>query len=151
MRNSCVEVSIYGERNYKLFLEVIRREIDKEGCYNAISAVQAFMLMNMGDNVVTIGEIISRGYYIGTNATYNIKKLINAGYLASTPSSYDKRAIYLRLTSKGQELIQKLDKNLTQYMNDFEAKTKGKFNLAKGIEFLKDIETFWNEVLLLRS
>ncbi|MDO4975198.1 MAG: winged helix DNA-binding protein, partial [Alphaproteobacteria bacterium] len=91
------------------------------------------------------------GYYIGTNATYNIKKLINAGYLASTPSSYDKRAIYLRLTSKGQELIQKLDKNLTQYMNDFEAKTKGKFNLTKGIEFLKDIETFWNEVLLLRS
>ena len=146
MRNSCVEVSIYGERNYKLFLEVIRREIDKEGCYNAISAVQAFMLMNMGDNVVTIGEIISRGYYIGTNATYNIKKLINAGYLTSTPSSYDKRAIYLRLTSKGQELIQKLDKNLTQYMKDFEAKTKGKFNFTKGIEFLKDMETFWNEV-----
>ena len=150
MKNSCVEVSIYGERNYKLFLEVIRREIDKEG-YNAISAVQAFMLMNMGDNVVTIGEIISRGYYIGTNATYNIKKLINAGYLASIPSSYDKRAIYLRLTSKGQELIQKLDKNLTQYMKDFESKSKGKFNLTKGIEFLKDIETFWNEVLLLRS
>lgn len=150
MKNSCVEVSIYGERNYKLFLEVLKREIDKEG-YIAINAVQAFMLMNIGDNVVTIGEIISRGYYIGTNATYNIKKLIKSGYLDSTPSSYDKRAIYLKLTPRGFDLIQKLDKTLTQYMKDFEIKTKGKFSIAKGIEFLRDMETFWNDVLLLRS
>lgn len=150
MKNSCIEISIYGEKNYKLFLEVIKREIDKEG-YIDINAVQAFMLMNMGENVVTIGEIISRGYYIGTNATYNIKKLIKSGYLDSSPSNYDKRAIYLKLTSKGFDLVQKLDKILTQYMKDFEIKTKGKFSVAKEIEFLRDMETFWNDVLLLRS
>ena len=149
MKNSCVEIPIYGEKNYKLFLEVIKREIDKEGFVD-INAVQAFMLMNIGENIVTIGEIISRGYYIGTNATYNIKKLIKSEYLTSSPSNYDKRAIYLKLTPKGFDLIQKLDKTLTQYMKDFEIKTKDKFNVTKGIE-LRDMETFWNNVLLLRS
>lgn len=150
MKNSYITLSIYEERNYKLFLEVIKREIDKEG-YKNLNATQAFMLMNIGDSMITIGEIVSRGYYVGTNATYNIKRLIAEGYLDSAPSDYDKRAINLKLTNKGLELIRKLDNKLTQYMKNFESKTKEKVTVVKAIEFLRAMETFWNNVLLLRS
>ena len=74
MKNDFVDISICGELNYRLFLSVIKHELDKLG-YADIAAVQALILMNLGDNVVTITEVMSRGYYIGSNASYNIISL----------------------------------------------------------------------------
>lgn len=149
MKNGCVEVSIYGEKNYKLLLEVIRREIEKER-YIAITPVQALMLINIGDSVVTIGEIISRGYYLGTNSTYNLRKLINAGYLESSPSDYDRRAIHIKLTDQGFKLVDRLGETLNSYMRKFKEKTKKELNFTQDIKFLRNMESFWNDVLLLR-
>ena len=149
MRNSCVDVSICGEKNYRLFLDIIKQELDFFN-YTDITAIQALILLNLGDNVVTIGEIISRGYYIGSNASYNVKKLIKSGYISQVPSEYDKRAVFLKLTKKGTDLCEKIDKSIDGHLVSFEKKVKGKFDMKSGIEFLKNVERFWKDLLQSR-
>ena len=149
MRNCCVDVSICGEKNYRLFLDIIKQELDFLG-YTDITAIQALILLNLGDNVVNIGEIISRGYYIGSNASYNVKKLIKTGYITQVPSEYDKRAVFLKLTEKGINLCEKIDKSIDSHMDSFEKKVKGKFDMKSGIEFLRNVERFWKDLLQSR-
>jgi len=146
MNNSCIDISIYGEKNYKLFLEAIKQELDRAK-YTDLTAIQALILLNINDNTVTIGEVMSRGYYLGSNASYNIKKLTNTGYISTVQSDYDKRAIIIKLTKKGIELCSKIDKALNNHLEMAVKKTKIKLDLNAGLAFLKDVERFWNEVI----
>ena len=146
MKNDFVDISLRGETNYRLFLSVIKHELDKLG-YADIAAVQALILMNLGDNVVTISEVMSRGYYIGSNASYNIRRLVANGYIAQSPSDYDKRAILLQTTAKGEELCSKVSSALNGHIKKFEQKMKGKLDMKKGLEFLKNIELAWKNFL----
>jgi len=146
MRNSCVETSVSGEKAYKLFLDIVKLELDVLGCVD-INCIQALILMNINENVVTIGEVLSRGYYIGSNASYNLRKMISNGYVNQTPSDYDKRAAYLKLTSKGLNLYEKLDAALQKHATALENTFKNKTELDKGLEFLKKVESFWKETL----
>ncbi|MDR0942606.1 MAG: winged helix DNA-binding protein [Holosporales bacterium] len=149
MGNSCVEISVYGEKNYRLFLDIIKQELDIIGVGD-INPIQAFILMNINENVVTIGEVISRGYYIGSNASYNIKKMISNGYVQQTPSDFDKRAAYLKLTDKGLSLYEKLDADIKKLLDSFTPQIKGKFDLEQCVAFLKKVEYFWKDVLSRR-
>ena len=144
-----MDVSICGEKNYRLFLDIIKQELDLLN-YTDITSIQALILLNLGDNVVTIGEIISRGYYIGSNASYNIKKLIKTGYITQVPSEYDKRAVFLKLTDKGLDLCEKIDKSIDSYMTTMDKKLKGKFDMKSGIAFLQDVGRLWSDLLQSR-
>lgn len=146
MRNSCVETSISGEKTYKLFLDIVKLELDILGCVD-INCTQALILMNINENVVTIGEVLSRGYYTGSNASYNLRKMITNGYVNQTPSDYDKRAAYLKLTPKGSDLYDKLDAALQKHARALDVAFKNKAEVVKGIEFLKKLESFWKERL----
>ena len=146
MNNSCIDISIYGEKNYKLFLEAIKQELDLAK-YTDLTPIQALILLNISDNVLTIGEVMSRGYYLGSNASYNIKKLTKTGYISTVPSDYDRRAIIIKLTKKGIELCAKIDKALNNHLELAIKKTKIKLDVHAGLEFLKNVERFWNEVL----
>ena len=146
MNNGCIDISIYGEKNYKLFLETLKKELDRAK-YTDLTAIQALILLNINDDVVAIGEVMSRGYYLGSNASYNIKKLTNTGYISTVPSEYDKRSIIIKLTKKGIELCSKIDKALNNHLELASKRTKMKLDIQGGLEFLKNVERFWNEVL----
>ncbi|MDR3224114.1 MAG: MarR family winged helix-turn-helix transcriptional regulator [Holosporales bacterium] len=146
MKNSCVEISVYGEKNYRLFLDIIKQELDVIGVCD-INAIQAFILLNIGENVITIGEIIARGYYIGSNASYNIRKMILNGYVVQTKSDYDRRAAFLKLTDKGLTLTEKLERILQRHLEAFGKHSKGKFDVEQCIAFLKKVEHFWKDIL----
>lgn len=146
MNNGCIDISIYGEKNYKLFLEALKKELDRAK-YTDLTAIQALILLNINDDVVAIGEVMSRGYYLGSNASYNIKKLTNTGYISTVPSEYDKRSIIIKLTKKGIELCSKIDKALNNHLELAIKRTKMKLDIQAGLEFLKNVERFWNEVL----
>ncbi|HAW45624.1 MAG TPA: MarR family transcriptional regulator, partial [Roseovarius sp.] len=62
------------ERLHRLLLDVIKDEFERVGILE-INAVQALLLFNIGDHEVTAGELKSRGYYQGSNVSYNLKKL----------------------------------------------------------------------------
>ena len=68
------------ERLHRLLLDVIKDEFERVGVLE-INAVQALLLFNIGENEVTAGELKSRGYYQGSNVSYNLKKLVEMGYI----------------------------------------------------------------------
>ncbi|PHR58055.1 MAG: MarR family transcriptional regulator [Robiginitomaculum sp.] len=89
------------ERLHRQLLDVVKNELDRAKV-SEINSVQALLLFNIGDDRLTAGELRSRGHYLGSNVSYNLKKLVNAGYLSHERSSTDRRAVHVCLTENGQ-------------------------------------------------
>lgn len=91
------------ERLHRRLLDVIKDELDRRGRTD-VNSVQALLLYNIGDNEVTAGELRTRGYYLGSNVSYNVKKLVEMGYLNHQRSRVDRRSVRIRLTRLGEEV-----------------------------------------------
>jgi DNA-binding MarR family transcriptional regulator len=91
------------ERLHRLLLDVIKDEFERLGRVD-VNSVQALLLYNIGDAELTAGELTSRGYYLGSNVSYNLKKLVDAGYINHQRSTTDRRSVRVRLTDKGLEV-----------------------------------------------
>jgi len=91
------------ERLHRLLLDVIKDEFERLGIID-VNAVQALLLFNIGDNEVTAGELKSRGYYQGSNVSYNLKKLVEMGYMHHQRCEIDRRSVRVRLTQRGREI-----------------------------------------------
>lgn len=90
------------ERLHRLLLDVVKDEFDRKG-EEELNSVQALLLYNMGEDELTAGELKSRGYYLGSNVSYNLKKLVEMGYLHYKRSETDRRSVRVKLTPKGTE------------------------------------------------
>src|SRR5450432_128721 len=93
------------ERLHRRLLDVIKDEFDRRG-RSDVNAVQALLLYNIGDKELTAGELRTRGYYLGSNVSYNVKKLVEMGCLHHAPSRVDRRAVRISLTPLGREIQQ---------------------------------------------
>jgi len=91
------------ERLHRLLLDVVKDEFERIGIID-INSVQALLLFNVGDNEVTAGELKTRGYYQGSNVSYNLKKLVECGYMHHQRCEVDRRAVRVRLTDKGRNI-----------------------------------------------
>lgn len=133
------------ERLHRLLLDVIKDEFERVGVLE-INAVQALLLFNIGDNEVTAGELKSRGYYQGSNVSYNLKKLVEMGYMHHQRCEIDRRSVRVRLTENGREIRDVVAGLFTRHAEGLE--TKGVIG-AEGIEgitsSLKRIERYWTD------
>ena len=91
------------ERLHRRLLDVIKDEFDRRG-RSDVNAVQALLLYNIGDKELTAGELRTRGYYLGSNVSYNVKKLVEMGYLHHARSRIDRRSVRISLTEKGEDV-----------------------------------------------
>jgi DNA-binding MarR family transcriptional regulator len=91
------------ERLHRLLLDVVKDEFERVGVLE-INSVQALLLFNIGENEVTAGELKSRGYYQGSNVSYNLKKLVEMGYMHHQRCEIDRRSVRVRLTKKGRDI-----------------------------------------------
>jgi DNA-binding MarR family transcriptional regulator len=91
------------ERLHRLLLDVIKDEFERLGILE-INSVQALLLFNVGENEVTAGELKSRGYYQGSNVSYNLKKLVELNYMHHQRCEIDRRSVRVRLTEKGRNV-----------------------------------------------
>jgi DNA-binding MarR family transcriptional regulator len=91
------------ERLHRRLLDVIKDEFDRRG-RSDVNSVQALLLYNIGDKELTAGELRTRGYYLGSNVSYNVKKLVEMGYLHHARSRVDRRSVRISLTEKGQQV-----------------------------------------------
>src|SRR4029077_18430352 len=107
MQGSYLEVVSLVERLHRHFLEVVKLELEGLGIHD-INNVQGMMLFNIGDAEMTVGELTLRGCYLGSNVSYNVKKMVENGYLAQERSVHDRRSIHVRLTDKGRALRDQL-------------------------------------------
>ena len=89
------------ERLHRRLLDVIKDEFERRG-RDDVNSVQALLLYNIGDKELTASELRTRGYYLGSNVSYNVKKLVEMGYLHHARSRVDRRAVRISLTDKGR-------------------------------------------------
>jgi DNA-binding MarR family transcriptional regulator len=110
---------------------------------NNVNNMQALLLFNMGDAEVSIGELLSRGYYLGSNVTYNVKKLAKSGYLTSERSEHDRRSIRVRLTRKGHTLRDRLSGMLRRQIEMLGQNQITDTDLESVVTTLRQLERFW--------
>lgn len=133
------------ERLHRLLLDVIKDEFERLGILE-INSVQALLLFNIGENEVTAGELKTRGYYQGSNVSYNLKKLVELGYMHHQRSEIDRRSVRVRLTEKGRRVRGMLSELFARHA---EGLTKRGLVDAEGMEnmnqSLKRMERYWTE------
>ena len=143
MTNGYLEVISLVERLHRHFLEVVKLELDGLGIHD-INNVQGLMLFNIGDAEMTVGELTLRGCYLGSNVSYNVKKMVENDYLVQERSVHDRRSIHVRLTEKGRTLRDQLSvmhRRHIELLSQTTAVTDE--NLQSVIVTLGRLERFW--------
>ncbi|SNX73868.1 MarR family transcriptional regulator [Cereibacter ovatus] len=133
------------ERLHRLLLDVVKDEFERLNLLE-INSVQALLLFNVGENEVTAGELKSRGYYQGSNVSYNLKKLVELGYMHHQRSEIDRRSVRVRLTEKGRKVRQILTDLFARHAEGLDR--RGVLGVA-GMEdinhALRRMERYWTE------
>lgn len=138
------------ERLHRRLLDVIKDEFDRQG-RSDVNPVQALLLSNIGNTELTAGELRTRGYYLGSNVSYNLKKLVDQGYINHQKSRVDRRSVRVSLTDVGKEVAEIVNELYTRHIGSIEQ--VGGIN---GSEFatmnksLKRLERFWTDQILYR-
>src|SRR6266436_3425535 len=138
------------ERLHRRLLDVIKDEFDRRGRAD-INSVQALLLYNIGDKELTAGELRTRGYYLGSNVSYNLKKLVEMGYLDHQRSRIDRRSVRIKLTDKGREV-----RDIVDVLYQKHVATVAQVGGIDGGEFatlnksLQRLERFWTDQILYR-
>lgn len=133
------------ERLHRLLLDVIKDEFERLNIIE-VNPVQGLLLFNIGEHEVSAGELKSRGYYQGSNVSYNLKKLVEAGYMHHQRSEVDRRSVRVRLTEKGRKLRALLAELFERHAALlFKRGSVGLAGIDEMTQVLRRMERFWGE------
>ena len=149
-KNYFFELNPLIERLHHRMLEIVKLELEGLGIQD-INSVQAMMLFNIGDAEMTIGELTLRGCYLGSNVSYNVKKMTENGYLSPERSVHDRRSIRVRATEKGNALSKKLSKMHQRHVELLQAAEITESDLNEVAVTLRRLERFWMRTADLAS
>ena len=131
------------ERLHRRFLDVLKVELDRKGIQD-INNVQAMILYNIGNEEMTVGELTLRGYYLGSNVSYNVKKMVENEYLEQERSVHDKRSIRVKLADKGIEIRKMIDDMFDRHKDKIgETGTMSSEMFTEMNKSLGMLERFW--------
>jgi DNA-binding MarR family transcriptional regulator len=138
------------ERLHRRLLDLIKDEFDRMG-WDDINPVQALLMFNIGDAEMTAGELRSRGYYLGSNVSYNLKKLVESGYIFQERSRSDRRSVRIRLTPKGEEVAEVIDELYDRHLKSIEKVGGLSDDTFEGLnKALGRLERFWVDQILYK-
>jgi DNA-binding MarR family transcriptional regulator len=149
-KQAYLEALTYVERLHRRLLDVIKDELDRTDC-TEINSVQALLLFNIGDSEMTAGELRTRGHYLGSNVSYNLKKLVEAGYIHHQRSRSDRRSVRVRLTDKGRAICASINELYNKHcgmlvgVGDISAEELRQTNAT-----LFKLERFWTDQIRYR-
>ena len=138
------------ERLHRRLLDLIKDEFDRRSRAD-VNSVQAMLLYNIGEKELTAGELRTRGYYLGSNVSYNLKKLVEMGFLDHQRSRIDRRSVRIKLTDKGRAVHDIVDALCQKHVRTVEQ--VGGINsdeLASLNKSLHRLERFWTDQILYR-
>ena len=150
VRPHYLETLTLVERLHRRLLDVIKDEFDRRS-RGDINSVQALLLYNIGEKDLTAGELRTRGYYLGSNVSYNLKKLVEMGYLDHQRSRIDRRSVRIKLTDKGREV-----RDIVDVLYQKHVASVAQVGGIGGEEFaalnksLQRLERFWTDQILYR-
>ena len=133
------------ERLHRRFLDVVKTELDRLKI-DDVNNVQTLILYNINAEQLTIGELTNRGYYLGSNVSYNVKKLVENAYLVQERAPHDKRSTRIKLSDKGLALCKKIDE-LYQRNVDSISKEMDVSALTALNATLSQLERFWTDYI----
>ena len=121
---------------------MLKVELDRKNIKD-INNIQSMILYNIGDDDLTVGELTIRGYYLGSNVSYNVKKMVENDYLVQERSVHDKRSIRVRLSEKGRELRDSITEMFQRHETLLDGADLDNEQLKELNEALRLIERFW--------
>ncbi len=146
MRHAYYEAVLLVERVHRHFLEVIQSVLDRAGIQD-INNVQALILYNIGTDEMTVGELTARGYYLGSNVSYNVKKMVENEYLLQERSPHDRRSVRIKLSPKGLALHKNVDESLERQVAALSAAKISSEELTQSSETMRKLERFWTGMI----
>jgi DNA-binding MarR family transcriptional regulator len=138
------------ERLHRRLLDVIKDDFERTG-EKEVNPVQALLLFNISDAELTAGELKTRGHYQGSNVSYNLKKLVEAGYVHHERSANDKRSVRISLTPKGSEIRSRVDAMYNRQLQAIEEVVGLSVDEFDRInKALTRLERYWTDQILYR-
>ena len=149
MSQAYYELTRLIERLHRRYLDVLRAELNRQGVKD-VNPVQCLLLLNIGTEEVNVRNLMERGYYQGSNASYNIKKLVESGYLTQERAAHDRRSTIIRVAEKGHELCAKIRAQQDEQAESLCARGSGE-RLEDAVKTLRDLERTWTDFIRYRA
>ncbi len=134
------------ERLHRRHLDMLRYELDRLGV-DGISAAQALMLTKMRGQSISVRDLVERGYYLGSNVSYNIKQLVNCGLVKQERSSHDRRSLRVNLTDKGEDLCRQIANAEEKHAVALGTQANEADHIDSACQLLRRLETNWSDYL----
>jgi DNA-binding MarR family transcriptional regulator len=134
------------ERLHRRLLDVVRAELTRAGIHD-LNGVQVLLLTNVGEEEIAVRDLVERGYYLGSNVSYNIRKLTELGYLKQKPTRHDKRSVTVIPTEKAKRAIEAVRAGEDALGDAYGAALDGLSDISTVGESLKRLEFVWTENL----
>jgi DNA-binding MarR family transcriptional regulator len=144
MKKEYLDLTRLIERLHRRFLDLLRAELNRLGIRD-INSVQALLLANIGDEEIAIRDLVERGYYQGSNVSYNIKKLAEMGYLEQERSAHDRRSVSIRLTDKALAVVDEIRLLERKIAGQLDAQDFGSSEIEMVCQSLRRVERTWTD------
>ena len=143
MKDAYLEMISLVERLHRQCLEVVKADLDRRGIRD-LNNVQALILFNIGEEEFSVGELTQRGYYLGSNVSYNVKKMVENGYLIQERSPHDRRSFHVRAAEKGVEIFRNLSALFDEHASRLGESQFDKDGLEAVNATLNRLQQFWS-------
>jgi DNA-binding MarR family transcriptional regulator len=141
-----LELANTVERIYRRFADLLRVDLIRLG-NDDISPAQVALLFNIGDDELSVRDLLDRGHYMGSNASYNLKQLVESGYIERRVMARDRRSARIRLTDKGHDLCNSLREFHVEYHEAISANNETEAEMETALRTLRRLEDFWTQTL----
>ena len=142
MKKAYLETIALIERLHRECLEVIKADLDRQGIRD-LNNVQAMILFNIGTDILSVGELTNRGYYLGSNVSYNVKKMVENGYLVQERSPHDRRAVHVKLSEKALKVTEQMHGMYDKHLGAMTSEVANENDLDGINHTLRRLERFW--------
>ncbi len=146
MNRHYFELTRLIERLHRRFIDVLKTELNRIGVRD-INGVQALLLTNIGEEKITIRDLVERGYYLGSNVSYNIKKLTDLGYLDQERTAHDRRSVTVSLTEKALVIVRAMLELQDRNADAFARHTTGPDDIDETCKRLRTLERTWSDYI----
>ena len=143
MKSKYLDLIGLVERLHRQCLEAIKAELERQGIRD-LNNVQALILFNIGEEELSIGELTQRGYYLGSNVSYNVKKMVENGYLIQERSPHDRRSFHVRAADKGVAVYRSLSALFDQHADQLAGNELSEESLDAANHALRRVQQFWS-------
>jgi DNA-binding MarR family transcriptional regulator len=144
LKKEYLELTRLIERLHRRFLDLLRSELNRLGIRD-INSVQALLLANIGQEEIAIRDLVERGYYQGSNVSYNLKKLAEMGYLEQERSTHDRRSVSIRLTEKALGIVERIRTLEQQIAGQLDEQDIGSIEIDTVCQALRRVERTWTD------